>query len=156
MLELQKIFLLVKFLNWISCNKGLKTKISRFFIYMFFLFNPPEAGMFWEAERPLRSWRHIGWRNAKICIYGASWMEGKYDKCWESQIFEGKLWVFISYLSEMKIICSMTLLYSSTFCSFFVPFFVLEIFKFKYGKVFIRHSASISKFEWFEQPWYPL
>ena len=31
--------------------------------------------------------------------------------------------------------------------------FVLEIFKFKYDKVFVRYSASISKFEWFEQPW---
>ena len=83
-------------------------------------------------------------------------MERKRGKCWKSPIFEGKLWVFISYLSEMKIVCSMILLYSSTFYSFFVPFFVLEIFKFKYDKVFIRHSASISKFKWFEQPWYPL
>ena len=36
MLELHKIFLLVRFFNQISCNKGLKTKISCF--YMFFLF----------------------------------------------------------------------------------------------------------------------
>ena len=49
-------------------------------------------------------------------------------------------------------VCSITLLYSSTFYSLFLPFFVLEIFKFKYDKVFVRHSASISKFEWFEQP----
>ena len=34
-----------------------------------------------------------------------------------------------------------------------VPFFVLEIFKFKYGKFFIKNAASISKFKWFEQPW---
>ena len=27
-----------------------------------------------------------------------------------------------------------------------------EIFKFKYDKFFVRHSASISEFEWFEQP----
>ena len=49
-------------------------------------------------------------------------------------------------------VCSITLLYSSTFYSLLLPFFVLEIFKFKYDKVFVRHSASISKFEWFEQP----
>ena len=47
-----------------------------------------------------------------------------------------------------------TLLYSRTFYSLFLPFFVLEIFKFKYDKVFVRNSASISKFKWFEQPWY--
>ena len=50
--------------------------------------------------------------------------------------------VFISYLSEMKIACSITFLYSSTFYSFFLPFFVLEIFKFKYDKVLVRQSLS--------------
>ena len=50
-------------------------------------------------------------------------------------------------------VCSITLLYSSTFYILFLPFFVLEIFKFKHDKVFVRDSASISKFEWFEQPW---
>ena len=49
---------------------------------------------------------------------------------------------------------TITLLYSSTFYSLFLPFFVLEIFKFKYGTVFIRYSASISKFEWFKQLWH--
>ena len=42
-----------------------------------------------------------------------------------------------------KIVYSITLLYSSTFYSSFLPFFVLETFKFKYDMVFIRHSASI-------------
>ena len=37
MLELQKIFLLVRFFNRISCNKGLKAKISRFFTCFFCL-----------------------------------------------------------------------------------------------------------------------
>ena len=50
-------------------------------------------------------------------------------------------------------VCSVTLPCSSTFYSLFIPFFVLEILKFKYGTFFIRHSASISKFRWFEQPW---
>ena len=84
MLELQKIFLLVRFFNWISCNKGLKAKISHSFT-CFFLFNSPWDWNVLGAERPL-------------------------------------------------------------------SFFILEIFKFKYDKVFVRHSASISKFEWFEQP----
>ena len=48
-------------------------------------------------------------------------------------------------------VSSITLSYSSTFYSLCLPFFVLEIFKFKYDKFFIRHSASISKFKWFEQ-----
>ena len=44
MLELQKIFLIVRFFNQISCNKGLKAKVSRFFYI--FVFNTPEARMF--------------------------------------------------------------------------------------------------------------
>ena len=46
-------------------------------------------------------------------------------------------------------VCYIIRLYSSTFYGLFLPFFVLKIFKFKY----VRHSASISKFEWLEQPW---
>ena len=133
MLELQKIFLPVRFFNQISCNKGLKAKISHFLMCFFCL--TPWSWNVLGAERLLRSWHHIGWRNTKICIHGASRMERKRGKCWKSPIFEGKLRVFISYLSEMKIVCSITLLYSSTFYSLFLPFFVLEIFKFKYGKV---------------------
>ena len=45
MLGLQKNFILASFLNQISCNKGLKAKVSRFFT-CFFLFNHPGAGMF--------------------------------------------------------------------------------------------------------------
>ena len=51
-----------------------------------------------------------------------------------------------------ELACSITLPYSSAFYSLFLPFFVLEIFKFKYDKFFVRHSASISKFELIEQP----
>ena len=135
MLELQKIFLLVKFFNRMSCNKGLKTKISGFFMWFFCL--TPWGWNVLEAERPLRSWRHRGWRNTKICINRASWLEWKHGKCWKLSVFEGTLRVFISYLSEMKIVCCITLLYSSTFYSLFLSFFFLKIFKFKYDKVFI-------------------
>ena len=59
-------------------------------------------------------------------------------------------WVFISYLSKINTLCSI-ILYSSTFYNLFLPFFVLEMFKFKY-KFFLRHFTSIFNFEWFEQP----
>ena len=41
MLDLQKIFLIVRFFNQIPCNKGLKG-----FFLMYYLFNPPKATMF--------------------------------------------------------------------------------------------------------------
>ena len=99
---LQKSFLLVKFFNQISCNKGLKAKISCFFSCFFCLI---PLGLESSSSRKtalLCSWHHIGWRNTKICIHGASQMEWKHGKCWKLQLFEGKLWVFISYLTEMK------------------------------------------------------
>ena len=54
MLELQKILLIVRFFNWISCNKGLIKGQKFMFFLMFFLFTSrphppstsPEAGMF--------------------------------------------------------------------------------------------------------------
>ena len=46
MLDLQEMFLIVRFLNWISCNKGLKAKKSCFFSCFFLVFNPIEAGMY--------------------------------------------------------------------------------------------------------------
>ena len=73
------------------------------FFLVFFLFNSTPLG--WnvlESERPLRSWRHKGWRNTKTCIHQASGMERKRGKCSKLQIFECKLWFFVGYLSEMK------------------------------------------------------
>ena len=84
---------------------------------------------------------------------GASQMVQKH-KHWKLQLVESKLRVFISYLSQMKAYSKVysVILYSSTLYSLSLPFFVLEIFKFKYDRFFIRHSVSISKFEWSEQP----
>ena len=83
------------FTPWISCNKGLKAKISHFFT-CFFCLPPPHWGQnVLEAERPLCSWHLIGWGNTKIHIHGASQMERKRGKCWKSSIFEGKLQVFL-------------------------------------------------------------
>ena len=42
-------------------------------------------------------------------------MEQKCGKCWKLQLSEGKLQVFISYLNEMKTVCSIIPLYSSAF-----------------------------------------
>ena len=134
MWELQKIFLLLRFFNRISCNKGSKAKIL---FFMFFLFNPPWGWNVLEAERPLRSAHHIGWRNTKIYIHESSWMEQKCGKCWKLPIFEGKLQVFISYLTKMKIVYSITLLYSSTFYSLLYHF------------LFLRYlNSSMTWFSW--------
>ena len=46
-------------------------------------------------------------------------------------------------LFEKQSVSSITLPCFSTFYSFLLPFFVLEIFKFKHDKFFVRHSASI-------------
>ena len=119
------------------------------FTFQYSINHPQGCWNVLESERPLHSWCRIGWRNTKIYIHRASWMEWKCGKCWKSPIFEGKLWVFFSYLR--MIVNFVTAPYSSTFYSLFLPFFVLEIFKFKYDKFFVRHSASTSKFKWFEQ-----
>ena len=61
---------------------------------------------------------------------------------------EGCKFLSVIWVKWKLSVFSVTLLYSSTFYSLFLPIFVLVIFKFKYDKVFVRHSASISKFEW--------
>ena len=60
MLELQKIFLIVRFFNRTSCNKGVKAKISRFL--RGFSIWPPWGWNVLESEKLLCSWHHIGWR----------------------------------------------------------------------------------------------
>ena len=139
MLVFQKIFLIVRFFNWISCNKGLKAKISCFFLCFFCLthlrlecWRIRKTASF-QTFQTWRSRRHIGWRNTKICINGAS------------------RFLLVIWVKRKQSVCSIILLYSSTFYSLFLPFFILEIFKFKYDRFFVRHSASISKFKWFEQ-----
>ena len=134
MLELQIIFLLVRFFNRISCNKGLKDKSSCFFT-CFFRLTPTEAGMFQNQKDRFvpdvtQAEEYKNMVNVENC-----------------QFLNESCEFFISYLSEMKIVCSITLLYSSTFYSLFLPFFVLESFKFKYEKAFVRNFASISKSE---------
>ena len=99
MLELQKIFLLVRFFNRISCNKDLKAKISRF--TCFFCLTPLRLECFRSRKTTsfLTSHRLTKYN---FGIHGASQMERKRGECWKLSIFEGTLQVFIRYLSEMK------------------------------------------------------
>ena len=60
--------------------------------------------------------------------------------------------LLVIWVKWKQSVSSITLLYSSTFCSLFLTFFVLEIFKFKDDTFLVRNSAAISKFDWFEQP----
>ena len=146
MVELQKILLIVRFFNRISCNKDLKAKFSYFFSCLLFDFLRLECSRIRKTALFLKKYKNLHPRSFT--------MEWKRGKCWKSLIFESKLRVFISYQSEMKTVSIMYIFfYSSTFYSLFLRFFVLEIFKFKYDKFFARHSASNSKFECFEQPW---
>ena len=113
---------------------------------MFFLFTPPPSPRGWNvlgAQRQLLSWSYIDWRNTKICFHRASQMEQKRGKC--QFLKENCEFLSVIWVKWEQSVCSITLLYFSTFYSLFLPFFVLEIFKFKYDKVFVRHSASISK-----------
>ena len=107
--------------------------MSHFFTCFFYLPPPPWGWNVLGAERLLCSRRHIGWRNTKICIHGAS------------------RFLLVIWVKRKQSVCSIILLYSSNFYSLFLPFFILEIFKFKYDRFFVRHSASISKFKWFKQ-----
>ena len=147
MLELQKIFLILRFFSQIPCNKGLKAKIS-----CFFCLTPWDWNVL-ESERPLHSWCHIGCGNTNTCIHRASQMKQKRGKCWKWQLLKVNCkFLSVIWVKWKQPVCFIILIYSSTFYSLFLPFFVLEISKFQYDKFFIRHCASISKFEWSEQP----
>ena len=90
--------------------------------------------------------------NTKICLHRVPRMEQKCGKCWKSQLWKLNWWfLLVIWVKWKQSVCSVILPYSCVFYNLFTPFFVLEIFKFQYDKFFVRHSASISKFEWFEQ-----
>ena len=57
--------------------------------------------------------------------------------------------LLVIWVTWKQSVCSIILLYYNSFYSLFLPFFVLEIFKFEYDKFFVRCSASISKFKSF-------
>ena len=94
----------------VSSNNVLKAKISGFFTCFFCLtLLELECSRNRKTTSFLTSHRLKNYKN--LHPWRASRMEQKRGKCWKSPIFEGKLWVFISYLSEMKIV---SMLYNSS------------------------------------------
>ena len=93
-------------------------------------------------------------------IHWQAWSRELHE--WSENVVNVENWQFLTRNCKFLLVnikakwkqsvCFITLPCSSTFYSLSLSFFVLEIFKFKYGKFFIRNSPSISKFEWFEQP----
>ena len=73
-------------------------------------------------------------------------MEQKHGKCWKLPIFEKKLWLFGSYLSEMK---SVSMFYNFLIVAPFTVWRYLNSYMTSF--FFVRHSASIFKFKWIEQ-----
>ena len=128
MLQLHKIFVLVRFFNQISCNKRLKGNISCFFT--FFLFNPPETGMFQKQKdcfvpevtqaeeiQKSASMELHEWSENMVNVQNCQFLK---ENCWFLSVIRA---------TRKQSVCSITLLYSCTFYSLFLPFFVLEIIK---------------------------
>ena len=88
----------------------------------------------------LHPWSFTKWSENVVNVENANFLKANCE-------FLSVIWV-----KWKQSVCCIILLYSSTFYSLFLPFFMLEIFKLKYDKFFVRHSAFIFKFEWFEQP----
>ena len=139
MLELQKNFL-AKFLNQISCNKGLKAKISCFFLF-FFLFNPLGAWKFklqkdcfvldvTQAEEIQKSESTELHKRSKNVV--------NVENCSFLKINCGYL--FVIWVEWKQSVCSVTLLYSSTFYSLFFFFLLLLLFLFTLFIVDKLHS----------------
>ena len=138
-----QVFQLVK---WISCNKGLKAKMSCFLSY-FFSFTLLRL----ECSRIKKTALFLTSHVASLELH--KWSKNVVNV--ENYQFLKENCKFLSVKIEVKWkqkISSITLFCSSTQCTFyslFLLFFVLEI-KFKYDKFFVRHSSFISKFKWFE------
>ena len=122
------------------------------FFLMFFLFNPPGAGKFklqkdcfildvtWAEEiQKSASTELHEWSKNMVNVENYNFLK---VNCW---------FLLVISVKWKQSLCSITLLCSSTFYGLFLPFFVLEIFKFNYDMFFVTNSAAISKFNWFEQ-----
>ena len=150
MLELQKSSLPVKFFSQIFCNTSVKAKISCFFL-CFFCLTP--MGLENSSCRKTASFlTSCRLKNYKT-LHPQSFTNGvkmvNVENCSFFKVNCGFL--LVSWEKWKQSVRSITLLYSSTFYGLFLPFFVLEIFKFKYDMLFVINSAAISKFDWFEQ-----
>ena len=152
MLELQKIFLIVRFFIQSSCNKSLKTKISCFFLCYFCLTHPRlECSRIRKTTLFLTSHRQAEEMQKSVSIELHEWSENMVNVENSNFLKVNSKFLLVTWVIWKQSVCSIILPYSCTFYSLFLPFFVLEIFKFKYDRFFVRHSASISKFQWFEQ-----
>ena len=144
MLVRQKLSLIVRFFNWISCNKGLKAKISIFVLSFFFCLTPlpprppPSEVTLAEEIQKSASSKLREWRKNMVIVENGNFLK----------VNRGLL--LMIWVKWKQSVCSIILLYSITFYSLFVPLFVQEIFIFKYKRFFVRDSASIYKLEWFE------
>ena len=93
MLELQKIFLLVKFFNWISCNGSLKAKISCFFCFFCLILLMLECSRSRRTTSFLMSHRLKKYKDRDPW----SFTNGKRGKCWKLPILEGNCKFFQLY-----------------------------------------------------------
>ena len=125
---------------------------------LFFLFNPPEYGKFSSPRKTasfltshkLKKTEEIQ-KSASTELHGWSENVVNVENC--NFLNVNCRFLLVIWVKWKQSACSITLLYSSTFYRLFLPFFVLEKFKFKYDTFFVRNSATISKFTWFEKQW---
>ena len=123
------------------------------FFLMFFLFNPPKARIFWKQKDRFVPDIILAEEIQKSATTGLhEWSENVVNVK-NRQVLKGHCeFLSVIWVKWKGSVGSITRHGSSAFYSLFLTFFVLEIFKFKYDKFFVRNSASISKFEWFEWP----
>ena len=123
------------------------------FFLVFFLSTPPEAGMFSNQDNFVPDVTKAEQIQKSASTELHEWSENVVN-VENRQFLKGNCEFFsVIWVKWKHSVCSVTLPYSSTFYSLFLPLFVLEIFKFKYVKFSVRHSASMSNIKWFEQPW---
>ena len=142
MLELQKIFLIVRFFKRISCKKELKATISCFFL-CFLCLTPLRL----ECSRIRKVSSFLKFMQAEEIQKSSStelyeWSRNVVNVENHNFLKVNCRFLLVIWVKWKQSVCSIILLYSSTSYSLLLPFFVLEIFKFNYGKFFIRHSAS--------------
>ena len=101
MLQLQKIFLLVRFFNWISCNKTFKAKILCFFLYLYCL-----TPLRLECSRIRKTALFLTSYRLKKCKIPALTELHKWNEDVVNfknlQFLKGGCEFLISYLSKMK------------------------------------------------------
>ena len=109
----------------------------------------PTARQVWchhnlSSEILLHSWHQISWIQKSGSMELHEWIKTvvNVENC---PFLKGNCKFFsVIWVKWKQSVSSITLAYSSTFYSLFLSLFVLETFKFKYHKLFVRYSASIT------------